>query len=87
MIKVNSLEKNTIKYNCSCGAVGECMFKAITGGRVIVIDLQCPMCKDTERLKLTKYDSEQERKKLEEDDVDLSWAIVVDNTVKEGTYV
>jgi len=87
MIKINSLEKNIIKYNCSCGAIGECMFKSITGGRIIVIDLQCPMCKETERLKLTKYRSEQERKELEKNNVDLSWALIVDNTLKENAYM
>ncbi len=80
MITINDINKSTIKYNCSCGAIGECMFKADADNGPVIIDLQCPMCEEVERLKLTKHNPDIEK---EQDDEDLSWGIVVDNRLKE----
>jgi len=87
MIKIKNVEKNIIKYHCDCGVIGECMFKAVTDAKVMIIDLQCPMCKDAERLKITRYKSDEDRNKITSEDTDLTWAIVVDNILTEDKYV
>lgn len=83
MITINNIERTTLKYHCDCGVSGQCMFKAPDGEIAIVIDVQCPMCKDTERVKILRYTSEDERQKLLNDNADLHWAIVVDNSIRE----
>jgi len=83
MITINNIERTTLKYHCECGASGQCMFKAPDGDLALIIDLQCPMCDTLERVKILRYTSEEKREQLLEDDVDLHWAIVVDNIIEE----
>lgn len=82
MIEVITTKRNIVKYKCSCGVQGECMFKSPDKSTAMILDLKCPMCDTTKRLKLIKYNSEEVKKKLLEEDSELSWAIVVDNIVK-----
>ena len=82
MIKATTTSKNIIEYTCDCGAVGECMFKSPNESTVIILDLKCPMCEYVERLKLIKYNSEENKTELLKEDADLYWAIVVDNRLK-----
>jgi len=83
MITINNIERTTLKYNCECGVSGQCMFKAPNGDVALIMDLQCPMCKNLERVKIFRYTSEEKREQLLGDDVDLHWAIVVDNIIEE----
>jgi len=83
MITINNIERTTLRYNCGCGVFGQCVFKAPDGDIVLIIDLQCPMCGYMERVKIFRYTSEEKREQLLTDDVDLHWAIVVDNIIEE----
>jgi len=85
MITINNIKRTTLNYKCECGAVGQCMFKAPEGDLALIIDLQCPMCDDVERIKIIKYSTEEKKLQLLTDDTELHWAIVVDNIV-EGQY-
>lgn len=81
MIQINSSSNNSIKYSCDCGIVGECILKPQHGNLTIVVDIRCPHCGDTERVKILQYDSEESRKKLKNEFADLSWAIILDNRI------
>ena len=87
MIEITNTKKNIIEYKCSCGVFGECMFKSPNENAVLIMDLKCPMCSYTDRIKLIKYDSEEGKNKLLENDTELHWAIVVDNMIKKEIYV
>lgn len=82
MITINGNEHNTIKYSCDCGVSGECMVKLQDGNKATVIDITCPHCGDTERIKLIQYDSEKARKSLIKKDATLSWSAILDNKLK-----
>jgi len=86
MLKINNIKEYTIDYTCTCGVNGECMFKPPKGNAIIVVSIKCPMCGETERLKIMKYDSEESRKQLS-DEADLYWAVVIDNKVKDNYNV
>lgn len=75
MIKVLKQEHNTIFYACDCGARGMCSFKPMDRDAAIVIDVKCPACKDTERITLLQYSSEERKAQLLENlnNLDLSW--------------
>jgi hypothetical protein len=83
MIKIEGNEVNKIKYSCDCGIKGECLIKPQKDNRVIVLDITCPHCGDTERVKLLQFDSEEARKKLLRDDATLSWSLILDNRLRK----
>jgi hypothetical protein len=82
MISISKIDKYIIHYNCSCGVIGECMFKPPEKSSIILIDIECPMCGSEDRVKLMKYVSDDD-KKLSEDSFDFYWAAVIDNKVLE----
>ncbi len=75
MIKVTKQIYSTIYYTCDCGAKGMCSFKPMNMDAAIVIDIKCPACKETERITLLQYSSENNKKHLLKNlnDIDLSW--------------
>lgn len=81
MLKIINIKNHTINYECSCGVIGECMFKSPNENTVLIVELVCPVCESAERLKFLKYDSEQSRIDLIKDNIDLHWATVVDNKI------
>jgi len=81
MLKILDIKKHTIKYECSCGVFGECMFKAPDENTTLIIELRCPVCEATERLKILKYDSEESKLDLLKDNSNLHWATIVDNKI------
>lgn len=70
MFKIHEVTDFKLRYSCECGAVGECMFVPVGKGASLVLDLKCPLCSTTERLKISEEGSSSE---------ELQWAIVVDN--------
>jgi len=76
---INGNENNTIKYTCSCGIMGECVVKPHDGNCASIIDIVCPHCGDSERVKLIQYDSDEARERLLKKDIDLSWSAIIDN--------
>lgn len=83
MITIKKASKHTLDYTCSCGVIGQCMFKPIKGSGIMVVEVECPMCKASEQLQIMKYATDEERKKLSAEDAELHWAIVMDNRIKE----
>jgi len=79
MITIESNDGSNIKYSCTCGAVGECIIKPTSGNKIIVLDIACPHCFENERIKVLQYDSEEGRQSLMSNDVDLCWAITIEN--------
>lgn len=85
MITIQNIKNHTLDYSCSCGAEGVCMFKPPPGNSLMLLEIRCPMCGTLERTKVMKYDSEDTREQLlEEQDAELHWVIVMDNRLKEG---
>lgn len=82
MITINKVNKYTLEYKCSCGIVGECMFKPPEGNAVMLLEIKCPMCETSEHLKIMKYDSEKSKELLNDKDVELHWTIIMDNKIK-----
>jgi hypothetical protein len=83
MIRVSKVDKYIIHYDCDCGVVGECMFKPPAKSSIILIDIECPMCNSTDRVKLIKRSTEHGEENSE-DSLDLYWATVIDNKVLEN---
>lgn len=71
MFIIKDVTNYTLSYTCGCGAIGKCMFIPVEKNTSLVIDLKCPMCNNTERLRI-KNNENSDR---------LSWAIVVDNDI------
>lgn len=83
MITIKEIHHHTLDYECSCGVLGECMFKPPDGNSLMLIEVRCPMCGASERVKVMKYDSAEGKKELMTDDAQLDWVIVLDNKIKE----
>lgn len=79
MITIESNDGSNIRYKCTCGAVGECIIKPTTGNKIIVLDIICPHCFENERIKLSQYTSDEGKKSLIGDDVDLFWTATLEN--------
>ena len=62
------------------------MFKPPKGDVIILIDIKCPMCGITERVKIKKYNIEESKNKLDVD-FDLHWAVIIDNKLKDNVDV
>jgi hypothetical protein len=75
MIEIIKQEHNTIYYECDCGAKGMCSFKPLSKDAAIVIDVNCPVCRETERITLLQYSSEESKETLLKslNEIDLSW--------------
>lgn len=75
MIKITKQENNAIYYECDCGAKGMCSFKPLKKEAAIVINIDCPVCRETERITLLQYSSEESKENLLKtlNDIDLSW--------------
>lgn len=81
MIKVTGNENNAIHYECDCGTKGMCTVKPMEKDAAIVIEVNCPNCDAVERVVLVQYKSEESKEKLEAaiKDMDLSWAMTLNN--------
>lgn len=84
MITINEIHHHTLDYECSCGTLGECMFKPPDGNTIMLIEVKCPMCEASERVEIMKYDSEKGKKELLSKEAQLDWVIVIDNKIKEN---
>lgn len=82
MIIIEGNEDNSIKYSCDCGIKGECIIKPQPNNTTIIVDVVCPHCGDSERVKLIQYNSEEIKKDLLKDDVDLTWSAILENRLR-----
>jgi len=75
MLNILKHKGNTIYYKCSCGTQGMCSVKPIKDTIAIVVDVVCPVCKETERITLLQYQTEEDKSMLlrDFDNVDLTW--------------
>ena len=83
MIKIKENKGNTIHYNCDCGTKGRCMIKPLKKDSTLVINLECPMCREIERIVLVQYSDTESKDKLLNNlnDEEMSWAIILSNEV------
>ena len=85
MIKITEINKNVIHYECDCGTKGVCTFKPVNDDSVIVFDVRCPNCFNTERVTVLQYSSEVSKTKLAADlrDIDLTWSPILNEELGE----
>lgn len=81
MIKILENKGNDIIYECDCGVKGKCMIKPLADSGTTVVDVRCPVCLDVERVILTQY--KEEEKDDMQDDLDMSWSIILSNEIIE----
>ena len=79
MIKVTKQKNNVIYYECeNCNTHGMCTVKPTENDiALVVIELECPVCSEMERVTIMQYSSEDNKKYLLDnlDDFDLSWTL------------
>jgi len=75
MLKILGNKDYTIYYECDCGVKGQCMVKPLSDTKAMIVDIKCPICMETERIKL------QVSKGV--DNNELSWACVIYNEVTD----
>jgi hypothetical protein len=83
MIKIIGNKDYTIYYDCDCGVKGQCMVKPLSDKNAMIVDIKCPICMATERIKL--------QASKDADTSELSWACIIynevtDYEVKEDLY-
>ena len=74
-------ENNKIYYKCDCGAKGFYTIKPLKNDAVLVIDIKCPLCLETERVVVLQYSSEESKKSFLENpgELNLNWTPILDN--------
>ena len=75
MIKILGHKDDTIYYKCDCGVKGQCMVKPLSYKKAIIVDIKCPICMATERIKLQASEDVNSN--------ELSWACVIYNEVTD----
>lgn len=74
MLKVKTFSNKIIDYFCDdCFVNGKCLVKPQDKNATIVLDLECPSCGQSTRLKL-----EQSK-----DSNDCTWAVIIDNDLED----
>lgn len=83
MIEIINNQGNTIHYSCSCGVKGKCMIKPLSSDAALVVNLECPMCFQVERLTLIQYTDDKSKDKLIStlNEKEMTWAIILSNEV------
>lgn len=83
MITITKNKGNDVHYTCGCGTRGKCMIKPLKQDSTLVINLECPMCHETERIVLVQYTDEISKNKLlaSLNDKEISWALILSNEV------
>jgi hypothetical protein len=77
MIKILGNENYTVYYKCDCGVAGKCIIKPLCKEGTIITTIDCPVCGETERIRLTQADDKKEIKDS------FSWACVVYNEITD----
>lgn len=77
MIDIIGNKDCTIYYKCGCGVTGRCMIKPLEKAGTAFVNVSCPLCYATERVKFVQYEEEKE------DSLDkrVSWALVLYNEI------
>lgn len=84
-INILKHEQNSLLYECSCGAKGQCVIKPTSQeNAAIVVDIKCPKCFVTERLTLLQYNSEESKEVLLRNlnELDLSWVPTINEEIE-----
>lgn len=77
MIKITGNKNNTIYYSCSCGTEGRCLIRPLGDGDTIVVDVECAICKDNERLVLLQKIHDG----VSSEELSMAWSLVLTNDV------
>lgn len=86
MIKIIKQKRNTIYYKCkNCNTNGMCTIKPTKNDSMIVIELTCPVCYESERITLVQYSSEKNKKFLLDDqnDFNLTWVLTRNEEISD----
>lgn len=85
MTQVTSNKENILFYHCKCGTRGFCVVKPQDNEAVIMIDVQCPLCGDIERVVLLQYNSEESKEKALNNlnELELSWTYIGRNEAQQ----
>lgn len=79
MIKIVEQKNNVIYYECEgCDTRGMCTVKPTENdAALVVMELECPVCGEVDRVVMMQYSSEDNKKHLLDnfDDFDLSWTL------------
>lgn len=78
MIEIIGNKGSTVFYKCDCGVKGRCMIKPLEKEGMIIINITCPICSDSERVKLVQYEKDKEKASTK-----LSWACVLYNEITD----
>jgi len=80
MIEIIENDGCTVHYKCSCGIRGRCMIKPLESEGMVIVNITCPLCYDTERVKLVQYEEDKEDAMSTGK---ITWACVLHNEITE----
>lgn len=86
MITIIKNKGNDVHYTCECGVKGHCMIKPLKQASTLVINLECPMCHEIERIVLIQYTDIVNKNELLNslNDKEVTWAIILSNEVTKN---
>lgn len=80
MIEIIGNNGCTVHYRCSCGVKGKCMIKPLEAEGMVIVNITCPLCYSTERVKLVQYEEDKEEAMNTKK---ISWACVLYNEITD----
>ncbi len=80
MIEIIGNNGCTVHYRCSCGVKGKCMIKPLEAEGMVIVNITCPLCYNTERVKLVQYEEDKEEAMNTKK---ISWACVLYNEITD----
>lgn len=80
MIKITGNKGCTVYYTCECGVKGRCMIKPLVDDGMVIVNITCPLCYSSKRVKLIQYEGNKEEAMATDK---LSWACVLFNEVTD----
>jgi len=80
MIEIIGNKGCTVHYRCDCGVKGRCMIKPLASEGMVIVNIKCPLCYSTERVKLVQYEEDKEKAMTTKK---ITWACVLFNEVTD----
>ena len=77
MLTIDGNIDNKINYTCSCGMTGFCILKPMENMGIIIADICCPECRNTNRLFMLQYFEDSDIDTILEDtgNLECDWMI------------
>lgn len=80
MIEIIGNKGCTVHYKCGCGVRGRCMIKPLEAEGMVIANITCPLCYETERVKLIQYEGNKEEAMNTRK---ITWACVLYNEITD----